>query len=134
MNEVVIAGYLRTAQSKSKPDDPARDWFHKLRADDLLGRLIPELLDRVGIPSEEIDDFLVGSAMGVSEQWTYGGRTPLFLANLSEKVPAKFFDQQCGSSMAAVHMGFPWDPPCLRRRSSRSIHGCIRRAVTSTGI
>ncbi|MBW2016090.1 MAG: acetyl-CoA C-acetyltransferase [Deltaproteobacteria bacterium] len=106
MNEVVIAGYLRTAQSKSKPSDPARDWFHKLRADDLLGRLIPELLERVGITSEEIDDFLVGSAMGVSEQWTYGGRTPLFLANLSEKVPAKFIDQQCGSSMAAVHIGF----------------------------
>lgn len=106
MNEVVIAGYLRTAQSKSKPDDPARDWFHKLRADELLGKLIPELLDRVGINSGEIDDFLVGSAMGVSEQWTYGGRTPLFLANLSERVPAKFIDQQCGSSMAAVHIGF----------------------------
>jgi acetyl-CoA acetyltransferase family protein len=106
MNEVVIAGYLRTAQSKSKPGDPAKDCFHKLRADDLLGRLIPELLGRVEIYPDEINDFLVGSAMGVSEQWTYGGRTPLFLANLSEKTPAKFFDQQCGSSMAAVHVGF----------------------------
>ena len=33
MREVVIAGYLRTAQSRSRPNDPARDWFHKLRAD-----------------------------------------------------------------------------------------------------
>lgn len=106
MNEVVIAGYLRTAQSKSKPGDPSKDWFHKLRADDLLGRLIPEILGKVEIRSEEIDDFLVGCAMGVSEQWTYGGRAPLFLADLSETIPAKFFDQQCGSSMAAVHVGF----------------------------
>jgi len=106
MNEVVIAGYLRTAQSKSKPGDPSKDWFHKLRADDLLGRLIPEILGKVEIRSEEIDDFLVGCAMGVSEQWTYGGRVPLFLADLSETIPAKFFDQQCGSSMAAVHVGF----------------------------
>ncbi|MBW2094239.1 MAG: acetyl-CoA C-acetyltransferase [Deltaproteobacteria bacterium] len=106
MKEVVIAGYLRTAQSKSKPSDPAKDWFHKLRADDLLGSLIPKILERAGIHPDEINDFLVGSAMGVSEQWTYGGRTPLFMANLSEKVPAKFFDQQCGSSMAAIHVGF----------------------------
>ncbi|RLB44070.1 MAG: acetyl-CoA C-acetyltransferase [Deltaproteobacteria bacterium] len=106
MNEVVIAGYLRTAQSKSKPSDPSRDWFHSLRADELLGMLIPGLLEKIGISDEEIDDFIVGSAMGVTEQWTYGGRTPLFLANLSEKIPAKFIDQQCGSSMAAVHMGF----------------------------
>ena len=106
MKEVVIAGYLRTAQSRSKPGDPGRDWFHKLRGDDLLGMLIPELLDTIGISSKEIGDFLVGSAMGVNEQWTYGGRTPLFLANLSEKIPAKFFDQQCGSSMTAVHVGF----------------------------
>lgn len=106
MQEVVIAGYLRTAQSRSRPGDPGRDWFHKLRADELLAKLIPELLLRSGIDSDGIDDFLVGSAMGVSEQWTYGGRTPVFLANLSENVPAKFFDQQCGSSMAAIHVGF----------------------------
>ena len=94
MQEVVIAGYLRTAQSRSRPGDPGRDWFHKLRADELLAKLIPELLLRSGIDSDGIDDFLVGSAMGVSEQWTYGGRTPVFLANLSENVPAKFFDQR----------------------------------------
>ena len=34
MNDVVIAGYLRTAQSRSRPNDPSRDWFHKHRADD----------------------------------------------------------------------------------------------------
>ena len=27
MREVVIAGYLRTAQSRSRPNDPPRDWF-----------------------------------------------------------------------------------------------------------
>lgn len=106
MKEVVIAGYLRTAQSRSRPKDPARDWFHKLRGDELLAKLIPELLQRAGIDSEEIEDFLVGSAFGVNEQWTYGGKTPIFLANLSEKIPAKFLDQQCGSGMAAIHVGF----------------------------
>src|SRR5512139_3819269 len=106
MSDVVIAGFLRTAQSKSSLKDPTRDWFHKLRADDLLSRLLPEVIKRTGIKAEEIDDFIVGTSIGVSEQWAYGGRTPLWLANLPETIAAKFVDQQCGSSMASIHVGF----------------------------
>jgi acetyl-CoA acyltransferase len=106
MQEVVIAGYLRTAQSKSSLKDPTRDWFHKLRADDLLARLLPEVIKRTGIKADEINDFIVGTSIGVSEQWAYGGRTPLWLANLPKTIAAKFVDQQCGSSMASIHIGF----------------------------
>jgi acetyl-CoA C-acetyltransferase len=106
MREVVIAGYLRTAQSRSRPADPGRDWFCKLRSDELLAKLLPKVIKRTGIKVEEIDDFIVGSALGVSEQWTFGGRLPIFLANLPDKIPSKFVDQQCGSSMAGIHIGF----------------------------
>ncbi len=106
MQEVVIAGYLRTAQSRCRPNDPARDWFYQLRADELLARVLPELIKRSGVSPEEIDDFIVGSATGVGEQWTYGGRTPIFLANLPNTIAAKFVDQQCGSAMAGIHIGF----------------------------
>ncbi len=106
MRDVVIAGYLRTPFSRSKPAKPEVDWFHKLRADELLAMILPEVLKRAGVKADAVQDFIVGSALGVNEQWTYGGRTPLFLANLSEKTPAKFMDQQCGSSMAALHTGY----------------------------
>ncbi|MBU1157047.1 MAG: acetyl-CoA C-acetyltransferase [Proteobacteria bacterium] len=106
MQEVVIAGYLRTAQSRCRPNDPGRDWFHALRADELLAQVLPELIKRSGVEAKEVDDFIVGSATGVGEQWTYGGRTPIFLANLPETIAAKFVDQQCGSAMAGVHIGF----------------------------
>ncbi|MEE8415542.1 MAG: acetyl-CoA C-acetyltransferase [Desulfobacterales bacterium] len=106
MKEVVIAGYLRTAQSRSRPNDPARDWFCKLRSDALLAMLLPEVVKRTGIDPEEIDDFLVGSAMGVTEQWSYGGRNPIFLANFPKTISAKFIDQQCGSAMAGIQVGF----------------------------
>ena len=43
-------------------------------------------------------------ALGLHENFTYGGRLPVFLSNLSETVAAKFVDQQCGSSMAASHI------------------------------
>jgi len=106
MQEVVIAGYLRTAQSRCRPNDPGRDWFYQLRADELLAKVLPELIKRSGVAPEEIDDFIVGSATGVGEQWTYGGRTPIFLANLPNTIAAKFVDQQCGSAMAGIHIGF----------------------------
>ncbi len=106
MKEVVIAGYLRTAQSRSRPNDPARDWLCKMRGDELLAKILPEVIKRSGIDAKEIDDFLVGCATGVGEQWAYGGRTPIFLANLPETIAAKFVDQQCGSAMAGIHIGF----------------------------
>ncbi len=106
MKEVVIAGYLRTAQSRARPNDPARDWFCKMRGDELLAKLLPELIKKSGIDAAEIDDFLVGCATAVGEQWSYGGRFPIFLANLPETIPAKFIDQQCGSAMAGIQIGF----------------------------
>jgi len=106
MKEVVIAGYLRTAQSRSRPKDPARDWFCNIRADELVAELLPEVIKRTGIEQKEIDDFLIGCATAIAEQWAYGGRMPVFQANLPETIPAKFIDQQCGSSMATIHVGF----------------------------
>ncbi len=106
MQEVVITGYLRTAQSRCRPNDPGRDWLHAFRADELLAKVLPELVKRSGVAAEEIDDFIVGCATGVGEQWTYGGRNPIFLANLPETIAAKFVDQQCGSAMAGIHIGF----------------------------
>ncbi|MFO7708154.1 MAG: acetyl-CoA C-acetyltransferase [Desulfobacterales bacterium] len=106
MRDVVIAGYLRTALSRSRPTEPARDWFCKLRADELLAKVLPEVIRRTGVNPQEIDDFLVGCAVAVGEQWAYGGRIPIFMANLPKTIPAKFVDQQCGSSMAGIQIGF----------------------------
>jgi len=106
MRDVVIAQYLRTAQSRSRPNDPGRDWFGKIRSDDLLARLLPELISRAGVEADEIDDFIVGCAQGVSEQFSIGGRSPLLLANMSDRTPAKMVDQQCGSTMAALQIAF----------------------------
>ncbi|MDZ7761712.1 MAG: acetyl-CoA C-acetyltransferase [Desulfovermiculus sp.] len=106
MREVVIAGYLRTPQSRSRPNAREKDWFHHLRADELLSWVVQEILKRYQVATKDVEDFLVGNAFGVSENWTYGGRTPIFLANLSESVPGKYLDMQCGSGMAAVHTGY----------------------------
>jgi len=105
MSEAVIVGYLRTAQSRSRPNDPARDWFGQVRSDTMAAAVAKELIKRTGIDAKEIDNCITGSAMGVNEQWSYGGRMPVFLANLPKTIAARFVDQQCGSSMAAVQIG-----------------------------
>ncbi|MCW8925077.1 MAG: acetyl-CoA C-acetyltransferase [Xanthomonadales bacterium] len=106
MRDVVIASYVRSAQSRCRPKDPDRDWLFKIRGDDLLARLLPEAIRRAGAEPGEIDDFIMGCAQAVGENFTFGGRGPHLLANLDKRTSCKQIDEQCGSTMAALQMGF----------------------------
>ncbi len=109
LKEVWMVDYARTAFSRSRPKQPERDVFGEIRGDELLAKLIMQFFDGKladkGIKKEEIEEFTVGSAMGVYEAWTYGGRLPLFLANFPAHVPAMFVDRQCGSAGSGMHVG-----------------------------
>jgi acetyl-CoA C-acetyltransferase len=103
--EAVIVDYLRSAFSRSRPREPERDVFNGLRMDAVSGTLIKELIKRTKVKPKDINDVLVGTAFPVGEQWTYGGRTSVFQAELPFEVPAEQIDRQCGSSMSTVHLG-----------------------------
>jgi acetyl-CoA acetyltransferase family protein len=105
MREVVIVDYLRTPISRSRPNAPEKDKLNEFRMDVLAGRLIKTMVDRKGINAEEIGDVLVGAAFQVMEQWLYGGRNVVALAELPECVTAQGIDRQCGSSMNTIHTG-----------------------------
>jgi len=105
MKDVVIVDYLRTAMSRSRPDNPERDVFHQLPADLLLAMVIREIVKRAKFDPSEIDELVVGCANQVKENFLYGGRHPVFLAELPETVAAMGIDRQCGSSMSSVHVG-----------------------------
>jgi acetyl-CoA acetyltransferase family protein len=104
LEEVVIVDFLRTAMSRSRLKDPERDVFNNYRADDLLGLVLKELVKRQKFDAKEIDEIITGTAYPVFENWLYGGRNPVFLANLPETIPAMAIDRQCASSMASVHV------------------------------
>jgi acetyl-CoA acyltransferase len=106
MREVVIASYVRSAQSRCRPNDPGRDWLFKMRTDDLLAKLLPEATRRAGLEPSDIDDFIVGVAQAVGENFTLGGRGPLLRANMDKRTSCKHIDEQCGSTLAALQMGF----------------------------
>ena len=106
MRDVVIASYVRSAQSRCRPNDPGRDWLFKIRTDDLLAKLLPVAISRAGLEARDVDDFIVGCAQGVGENFSIGGRVPTLLANLDKRTSSKQIDEQCGSTMAALQMGF----------------------------
>lgn len=105
MREVVIVDYLRTPFSRSRPTAPERDKLNDFRMDVLAGRLIKTMIDRIGINPEEIGDVLVGAALQFMEQFQYGGRNVVALAELPETISAQSIDRQCGSSMNTIHTG-----------------------------
>lgn len=105
MADAVIVDILRTPFSRSRPRQPERDAFNKLRMDDALSMTIKEIIARNGIKGEEIDDLLVGCALQMRENYLMGGRTIAFLAGLPVTVPAQGMDRVCISGMSALHQG-----------------------------
>ncbi|MFW9882689.1 MAG: acetyl-CoA C-acyltransferase [Candidatus Thorarchaeota archaeon] len=109
LKEVWLIDYARTAFSRSRPAQPERDVFGEIRGDALLASLLIKFFDgklaNKGITKDDIDELTVGSAMGVGENWAYGGRIPAFLAEFPFKTSAMFIDKQCGSAGAGMHVG-----------------------------
>ena len=104
-----LVDYARTAFSRSRPTQPERDVFGEIRGDALLAELLMKFFDGrladKGIERKEIGEVSVGVAAGVLENWTYGGRIPLFLAGFPFNVPAFSIDRQCGSAGSGMHVG-----------------------------
>jgi len=104
-SDAVIVGYVRSAFSRSRPREPARDVFNNIRVDELSATLVKELIKRAGIKGDDVDELIVGAARAVDEQSPFGGRMVVFLSELPIRVAAHYIDRQCGSSMTTAHDG-----------------------------
>ncbi|MFW9938679.1 MAG: acetyl-CoA C-acyltransferase [Candidatus Thorarchaeota archaeon] len=105
--EVWLIEYARTPFSRSRPDQPERDVFGEIRGDELLADLLikffeGKLVDK-GITKEDIEEASIGIATGTLENWTYGGKIPLYLAGFPNKVSSFMIDKQCASAGAGMH-------------------------------
>ncbi|RPJ62552.1 MAG: acetyl-CoA C-acyltransferase, partial [Dehalococcoidia bacterium] len=103
--DVVIVDYLRSPISKSSVKAPEKDLFNSFCMDEVLGMLWKELVKRNKLDPKIIDEVVVGVARPVMENFTYGGRHPLFFADLPLEIAAQQVDQQCGSSLDAMRTG-----------------------------
>lgn len=105
MAEVVIVDMLRVPFSRSRPNQPERDAYNKLRMDDMCAMLVERIVAKNGVKPEEIGDVITGCALQMKENYLMGGRTVVFLAGLPVTVPAQGTDRVCISGMSALHQG-----------------------------
>jgi len=108
LKEVWLVDYARTAFSRSRPTQPERDVFGEIRGDELIAQLLMKFFDGKladkGIEKADIEEVSVGVAAGVLENWTYGGKIPLFLSGFPNEVSSFTIDKQCGSAGAGMHV------------------------------
>jgi acetyl-CoA C-acetyltransferase len=77
-----------------------------VRPDDLAATAVRALLDRTGVPGDDVDDLQLGCAYPEGEQGYNIGRRTALLAGLPVEVPGSTVSRMCGSSLQAVRAGF----------------------------
>ncbi|GAB3169929.1 acetyl-CoA C-acyltransferase [Myceligenerans halotolerans] len=99
VRDVVFVDGVRTPFGKAKPDG----LFAETRADDLVVKLIRELLRRhPELPAERIGEVAVAATTQEGDQGLTLGRTAGVLAGLPNTVPGYAIDRMCAGAMTAV--------------------------------
>jgi acetyl-CoA acyltransferase len=95
--EVVIVEAVRT------PIGKRGGMLSEARPDELAAQVLQELVKRSGIPSDLIDDVILGCVSQVGEQSGDIARIAALIAGFPIEVPGTTIDRQCGSGQQAVH-------------------------------
>ena len=69
---------------------------------DMGAHVLRALVQRTGIPAEDIDDVIMGTIDAIGPQAGNVARTCVLSAGLPESIPGVTLDRQCGSSQQAV--------------------------------
>jgi len=99
MKNVVIAGYARSPFTLAFKGELAR-----VRPDELAAQVVRALVSRTGVPTEALEDLILGCAFPEGEQGLNVARLVGMLAGLPRSVGGVTVNRFCGSSMSAVHM------------------------------
>lgn len=99
MREVVIIDGCRTAVGRRK------GFFSNYRSDELAAIVLDDLMKRIGVRKEIVEDVIMGCVTQVNEQAMNIARTSALIAGFPVHVPGVTIDRQCGSSQQAVHFG-----------------------------
>jgi acetyl-CoA acyltransferase len=98
--EVVIVEAVRTPIGRGHKE---KGYYKDTHPNELLGRCYSEVIDRAGIPAEEVEDVIAGCVQQYGEQMFNVGRNAWLQAGLPVETPATTVDRQCGSAQQAVN-------------------------------
>jgi acetyl-CoA acetyltransferase family protein len=98
--EVVIVEAVRTPIGRGHKE---KGYYKDTHPNELLGRCYREVIERAGIPAEEVEDVITGCVQQYGEQMFNAGRNAWLQAGLPVETPATTVDRQCGSAQQAVN-------------------------------
>ena len=98
--EVVIVEAVRTPIGRGHPE---KAYYKDTHPNELLGKCYSEVIERAGIPAEEVEDVITGCVQQYGEQMFNVGRNAWLQAGLPVETPATTVDRQCGSAQQAVN-------------------------------
>jgi acetyl-CoA acyltransferase len=100
--EVVIVEAVRTPIGRGHKE---KGYYKDTHPNELLGRCFTEVIERAGIPAEEVEDVVAGCVQQYGEQMFNVARNAWLQAGLPVETPATTVDRQCGSAQQAVNFG-----------------------------
>jgi acetyl-CoA acyltransferase len=100
--EVVIVEAVRTPIGRGHPE---KGYYKDTHPNELLGKTYTEVIERAGIPADEVEDVITGCVQQYGEQMFNVGRNAWLQAGLPMETPATTVDRQCGSAQQAVNFG-----------------------------
>jgi acetyl-CoA acyltransferase len=98
--EVVIVEAVRTPIGRGHKE---KGYYKDTHPNELLGRCYTEVIERAGIPADEVEDVIAGCVQQYGEQMFNVGRNAWLQAGLPVETPATTVDRQCGSAQQAVN-------------------------------
>ncbi len=100
MEQAVVIDCLRTAVGKS-----GRGTLKNTRPDDMASAVIRRLLEKYpAVPTDEVDDVIIGCAMPEAEQGMNVARIAGLRAGLPDMVPGVTINRFCSSGLQAIAM------------------------------
>jgi acetyl-CoA acyltransferase len=100
--EVVIVEAVRTPIGRGHPE---KGYYKDTHPNALLAKCYTEVIERAGIPAEDVEDVVTGCVQQYGEQAFNIGRNAWLQAGLPVETPATTVDRQCGSAQQAVNFG-----------------------------
>src|SRR2546423_6451304 len=98
--EVVVVEAVRTPIGRGHPE---KGYYKDTHPNELLAKTYTEVIERAGIPAEEVEDVITGCVQQYGEQMFNVGRNAWLQAGLPVETPATTVDRQCGSAQQAVN-------------------------------
>ncbi len=97
MEDAFIVSAVRTPVGKRNGS------LSQFRADDLLGLVLREVVQRVGVDAHHVEDVIGGTVTQVGEQGFTLARMGVLAAGFPDDIPGVSVNRQCGSSLTALN-------------------------------